>query len=115
MRLLVQCHSLAEGSCALEKPMGGDIRILLVDDHTLFRESLGRSLEAKPNFRIAGNCASAAEALRILNREKIDIVLLDYDLGDGQGSSFVEDVKRSFKGPVLIVTAGMSDTDTVQA
>lgn len=95
--------------------MDGEIRILLIDDHTLFRESLGRSLEAKPNFRIAGSCASAAEALRVLDREKVDIVLLDYDLGDGQGSSFVEDVKRRFKGPVLVVTAGMSDTDTVQA
>jgi DNA-binding NarL/FixJ family response regulator len=95
--------------------MDGEIRILLVDDHTLFRESLGRSLEAKPSFRIAGSCASAAEALRVLNREKIDIVLLDYDLGDGQGSSLVEEVKRRFKGPVLVVTAGMSDTDTVQA
>ena len=95
--------------------MDGEIRILLVDDHNLFRESLGRSLESKPNFRIAGSCASAAEALAVLNREKVDIVLLDYDLGDGQGASFVEEVKRYFKGPVLVVTAGMSDTDTVQA
>ena len=115
MRLLVHCYKPAEGPSALEKPMVGDISILLVDDHTLFRESLGRSLEAKPSFRIAGSCASAAEALRVLNREKVDLVLLDYDLGDGQGSSFVEEVRRYFKGPVLVVTAGMSDTDTVQA
>jgi two-component system nitrate/nitrite response regulator NarL len=94
--------------------MDGEIRILLVDDHTLFRESLGRSLESKTNFRIAGSCASAAEALQVLNRERIDIVLLDYDLGDGQGSSFVDEVKRHFQGPVLVLTAGMSDTDTVQ-
>ena len=94
--------------------MDGEIRILLVDDHTLFRESLGRSLEAKSNFRIAGSCASAAEAVRVLNREKVDIVLLDYDLGDGKGSSFVAEVRRDFKLPVLVVTAGMSDTDTVQ-
>ncbi len=39
------------------------IRILLVDDHSLFRESLSRLLEAEPDFRIAGTCASAAEAL----------------------------------------------------
>jgi len=95
--------------------MDGEIRILLVDDHTLFRESLGRSLEATPNLRIAGSCASTIDALAILNREKVDIVLLDYNLGEGQGSSLLKDVKRCFSGPVLVVTAGMSDTATVDA
>ena len=37
------------------------IRILLVDDHSLFRESLSRLLEAEPDFRIIGNSATATE------------------------------------------------------
>jgi DNA-binding NarL/FixJ family response regulator len=92
------------------------IGILLVDDHSLFREGLSRLLEAEPGFHIAGNCASATEALAVLDREPVDIVLLDYDLGDEQGSLFLENAKRKgFEGRVLMVTAGMSDAGTLRA
>jgi DNA-binding NarL/FixJ family response regulator len=96
--------------------MEPEIRILLVDDHSLFRESLSRLLEAEPDFRVVGSCASASEAVAVLEREKADIVLLDYDLGEEQGSLFLDDARRSgFAGRVLMVTAGMSDAGTLRA
>ena len=58
------------------------IQILLVDDHSLFRESLSRLLEAEPGFSIAGTCATTSDALAAIERQPIDVVLLDYDLGD---------------------------------
>ena len=87
-----------------------------MDDHSLFRESLSRLLEAEPEFRIAGTCANAADAVAAVLRDPIDVVLLDYDLGDEQGTSFLEQAKRiGFKGRVLMVTAGMSDGGTLRA
>ncbi len=84
-----------------------------MDDHSLFRESLSRLLEAEPDFQIAATCATAAEALDVLDR--VDIVLLDYDLGDDQGTAFLEEAKRRrFPGRILMVTAGMSDTGTLR-
>jgi len=50
-------------------------------------------LAGEPDFRIAGSCSSATEALAILDREKVDVVLLDYDLGEEQGSAFFEGAK----------------------
>jgi DNA-binding NarL/FixJ family response regulator len=47
------------------KSMERPIRILLIDDHSLFRESLGRLLEAEPDFRIAATCAGVREALMV--------------------------------------------------
>jgi DNA-binding NarL/FixJ family response regulator len=92
------------------------IRILLVDDHSLFRESLSRLLEAEPDFRIAGSCANTAEALAALDCTPVDVVLLDYDLGDEQGSAFLDEMKRRGRGcRVLMVTAGMSDSGTLRA
>ncbi len=92
------------------------IRILLIDDHSLFRESLSRLLEAEPDFRITASCAGTAEAIAILRREAVDVVLLDYDLGEEQGSAFLEAVRRErFPGRILMVTAGMSDAGTVRA
>jgi two-component system, NarL family, nitrate/nitrite response regulator NarL len=96
--------------------MKQQIRILLIDDHTLFRESLGRLLEAEPDLRIVATCAGVGEALAVLDREAVDVVLLDYDLGDEQGSAFLEEAKRRrFEGKILMVTAGMSDAGTLRA
>jgi DNA-binding NarL/FixJ family response regulator len=91
------------------------IRILLVDDHGLFRESLGRLLEVEPDFRIIGSHGSASEALRSNELESIDMVLLDYDLGEERAGTFLEEARaKGFKGRILMVTAGMSPGDTWQ-
>jgi two-component system, NarL family, nitrate/nitrite response regulator NarL len=96
--------------------MENQIRILLIDDHSLFRESLSRLLEAEPEFRIVATCAGVGEAVAVLEREPVDIVLLDYDLGDEQGLAFLEEAKRRrFAGRILMVTAGMDDAGTLPA
>jgi DNA-binding NarL/FixJ family response regulator len=87
-----------------------------VDDHSLFRESLSRLLEAEPEFTIVGTCARVSEALAVLDRELVDVVLLDYDLGEEQGTVFIDEAKRrGFEGRILMVTAGMTDSGTLRA
>lgn len=73
-------------------------------------------LEAEPDFRIIATCATATEALQALSQEPVDVVLLDYDLGDEQGSAFLEEARRRrFEGRILMVTAGMGDAATLRA
>ncbi len=96
--------------------MKRQIRILLVDDHSLFRESLSRLLESEPDFHIAATCATIADSLEVLAREPIDVVLLDYDLGNEQGTVLLEEAKRrAFRARILMVTAGLSDLGTLRA
>jgi DNA-binding NarL/FixJ family response regulator len=91
-------------------------RILLVDDHTLFREALSRWLEGEPDLAMAAHCASVSDALEILRRSPIDIVLLDHDLGQERGFQFLTEVREiGFEGRVLIVTAGMTDAESVKS
>src|SRR5262249_36761981 len=92
--------------------MSEGIRVLLCDDHSLFRESLSRLLEGEPDFRIVGSCGSISEAREVLDREHADVVLLDYDLGEEQGTAFFG---NGFDGRVLMVTAGMGDGETLRA
>src|ERR1700689_3776607 len=99
-----------------EKTIQQRIRILLVDDHSLFRESLSRLLETEPDFLIVATCATVSDALTVLKGAPVDVVLLDYDLGDEQGSAFLEEARRQrFKGRILMVTAGMGDAVTLRA
>jgi two-component system, NarL family, nitrate/nitrite response regulator NarL len=91
------------------------IRLLLVDDHALFREGLARLLASEPDFEVAVPCATGDEALRVLDSAKIDLILLDYDLDGETGARFlVRAVQRGFQGRVLVVTAGLSDIEVAE-
>ena len=82
------------------------IAILIVDDHALFRESLVRLLHAERGFEVVAHCGSSEEALRVLQKRQVDVVLLDFDLGQSTGTQFVSSAKQQgFGGKVLVVTA----------
>ena len=89
------------------------IRLLLLDDHVLFRESLSRLLASEPDFEMAANCGTAAEALDILAQTAVDVVLLDFDLGEDHGSRFIEAAgEAGYTGKILMVTAGMNAAES---
>jgi DNA-binding NarL/FixJ family response regulator len=84
------------------------IRILLIDDHMLFRESLVRLLETERDFEVVARCSTVAEGRQALLAMPVDVVLLDYDLGDEIGTDLL--ARLGFKGSdtkVIMVTAGM--------
>jgi DNA-binding NarL/FixJ family response regulator len=89
--------------------MGEEIRILLVDDQSLFRESLRRLLQDESGFHIVGSCASLKEAMATAEREQVDIVLLDYDVGKEHTSDFLEQAKKlGYEGRILFMSDGIS-------
>jgi DNA-binding NarL/FixJ family response regulator len=71
-----------------------EIRILMVDDHNLFREGLSRLLETTPGLRIVGQCATGADAISALSNTLADVVLLDYDLGEQNSSTLLKEIRR---------------------
>jgi DNA-binding NarL/FixJ family response regulator len=91
------------------------LKILLVDDHAMFREGVARLLEREPTVRIVGQCGSSAEALTNLKSSGANLILLDVDLGAERAVDFVlEAHRRGFEGRVLVVTAGVSAAEAVQ-
>jgi DNA-binding NarL/FixJ family response regulator len=85
------------------------IRILLLDDHTLFREGAARLLGAEPDFQVAGQCGTVEEALQILSSTPVDLILLDLDLGKERGFDFIELARvQRFEGKILAVAAVVS-------
>ncbi len=96
--------------------MSNRVRILLVDDHALFRESLVRLLESETDFGVVGHCATIAEARQILSSTPVDVILLDYDLGEEFGTDLLQEFHiRESSVRVLMVTAGMRDSVTFNA
>jgi DNA-binding NarL/FixJ family response regulator len=96
--------------------MNQQMRVLIVDDHTLFRESLSRLLESETDCTIVGTCASVDDAVQIMKKDKIDLVMLDYDLGEQPGTHLLSEArKNSFDSRVLMVTGGMSEPTILRA
>jgi two-component system, NarL family, nitrate/nitrite response regulator NarL len=91
------------------------VRILIIDDHALFRESVARLIAAEPDCQVVEHCASINEALQILASISVDLVLLDFDLGPQKGTEFIKRAQNAgFRGKVLVVTAGISEMEAVE-
>src|SRR3954453_13039279 len=87
------------------------IRILLVDDHALFRESVARALAMDPQMKVE-HCPSIASAMQLMAHQTFDVVLLDHDLGGERASQFLPAARQAgFEGRVLVVTAWVSDNE----
>ena len=96
------------------------IRLLLVDDHTLFRESLRRLLESEPGMEISGDFATTEDALAALQEGlTFDAALIDYELQGPGNIDGLELVRRlrvlQPEARVLMVTAGMGTVELVRA
>ena len=87
----------------------------MLDDHTLFRESLSRLLDAEPDFEMVADCPTVEQAVEILRSGPVDLVLLDYDLGRQRAPDFLDRARAlGFAPRVLMVTAGITPSESVQ-
>jgi len=92
-------------------------RVLLVDDHTLFRESLRRLLEEDTEYMVVAEVATVADALELCrNGASFDLALVDYDLGPTAGARNGVSVLRCLRErkefiPALMIAAQIEPQD----
>ena len=72
-----------------------NIRILVADDHAVVREGIRHVLAAQHGFDIAGEAASAAEAVKLAGECEPDVVVLDVSMPGGTGLEVIGDVRRA--------------------
>jgi two-component system nitrate/nitrite response regulator NarL len=82
------------------------IRVLLIVDYVLVRESLSRQLRLEPGLEIVAECGTAAEGLQALDHSPADIVLLDYDAVGGQAAQFILSAREAgYRGRFLVLAS----------
>jgi DNA-binding NarL/FixJ family response regulator len=83
-----------------EQPKAQRIRLLLLDDHVLFRQSLARLLASEPDFELVAECASSPETLDRLRDMDVDVLLVDL----GLAKEFIPRARRAgYHGKSLVV------------
>jgi two-component system, NarL family, nitrate/nitrite response regulator NarL len=85
------------------------VRILLVDDHAMFREGVKLLLQRDARLEVIGEAGDPAKALELTARERPDIVLLDIDLAGHDGLDMIESLQASSPASDIIVLTGIRD------
>jgi len=81
------------------------IRILIADDHTLFRRGLRRILEERQHFTVVGEAASGLEAVELARKLKPDVAVLDIGMKELNGvEATIQLLRESPQTGVLIVS-----------
>lgn len=68
------------------------MRILVVDDHVLFRQGLVSLLHGEPDFDVVGEAGSIKKALKLARMLKPEMILMDFELPDGTGAEATREI-----------------------
>lgn len=92
------------------------IRIMIADDHTIFRDGLRRLLDLQADFEIVGEARDGRETMEMVDRLKPDVLLLDIRMPGIDGLSALQRLSASSTSTkVIILTASDDKNEFVQA
>lgn len=87
------------------------IRIVIVDDHPVFRQGLRDVLEIDQNLKVIGQAASGEAAIELILEDEPDVVLMDINLPDVNGLQVTRQIKASRSDIKVIVVTGYDDVE----
>ncbi len=93
---------------------GGQIRILVVDDHEMVREGLMAMLQSEPDFDVVGQTGRGAEVVDLVEATRSDVVLLDARLPDVSGVEVCRRLTQSHPEVAVVILTTYTDPDLVQ-
>jgi DNA-binding NarL/FixJ family response regulator len=73
----------------------GPVRVVLVDDHSMFRSGVRAELATDTGVEIVGEAGGVGEAVAVIGRTKPDVVLLDVHMPDGGGKAVLDQVAKT--------------------
>jgi two-component system, NarL family, nitrate/nitrite response regulator NarL len=95
---------------------GKAVRIVLVDEQTMFRDSLRALLHGQPGLRVVGEAADVKAAIGLARRFKPDVLIIDVAMGDMEGMEVLRDLgKANLPSRVVVLSAALGKVQTVRA
>lgn len=95
--------------------MSSEIKVLIVDDHELFRRGLCAVLEEEPGFVLIGEAINGPQAVQVCKQQQPDVVLMDIHMPGGNGVEALQEIKQTTNARVLMLTVSENDQDLLTA
>lgn len=92
-----------------------DIKILIIDDHTLVRQGMQMILEQESDLTVVGDVSHLFAALEILRREMVDLIIMDYSLENETGDENSKRILAEFPQVRILAVSSFSDASVVRA
>ena len=93
----------------------GPIKVVIADDHTLFRKGLNRLLSLEKDVLVVGDASNTNEALQYVGRMQPDILLLDLKMPSGDVSETLRKVAQESPGTKVIILTAYSGQEDIRA
>ena len=90
-------------------------RVLIVDDHPIFRDGLAGLLATLPEIEVAGTAGTAEDALSALEQDPPDVVLMDINLPGASGVEATRQATRIAPATAVLIITMVDDDDSVYA
>lgn len=88
------------------------INMIILDDHPLVRKGISTVISSGQSMHVVGEAANAQEALRLLGQTCPDLVLVDLNLGNGNGLDFIQEArKRGHACKYMILTSSITRSE----
>jgi len=87
------------------------IRVLLTDDHTLFRQGMKTLIAAEPDMEVAGEASTAAEAVALTGQVQPDLVLMDIGMTGMSSFEATRQIRRHYPGTRVVFLSMYDDED----
>lgn len=91
------------------------IKILIVDDSAFMRKVLSDLLAQVPAVSVVGTARNGKHALEMLNKERVDLVVMDVEMPIMDGVSALKIIKQTFNIPVIMLSAISNQEITIEA
>lgn len=93
---------------------GGPIRVIVADDHTILREGVCSLLALQSDIEVVGEASDGAEALELLGRAAVDVVIMDMVMPRMNGLEATREIKRRWPGVKILILSMYDDDAYVQ-
>ena len=81
----------------------GKKNILIVDDHYVVRRGLVELLSQQPDLNVCDAVATAEQALDAVDREPVDLAIIDISLGEVDGITLTDVLKQKYPGMIILI------------
>ncbi len=99
----------------MTNPAQSKIRLLIIDDHPLFRQGVRFFLESIPEIDLAGEAEDGIKGLAFLNSHPVDVILMDLQMPGMDGIETAEKVKEQWPEVKVLVLTSFNSWDKVYA